>query len=40
MSETESVLEILKEKIVESLQTTTDEDLLDYIFKLLIAESR
>lgn len=34
------LLEALKNKINEALSETDDTDLLDYILKLLIAESR
>lgn len=40
MGNDDFLLEALKSKIYDSLSGTTDVDLLDYIYKLLIAESR
>lgn len=39
MSENETLLEALKQSIIEMLHSTTDVDLLDLVYKLLIAES-
>lgn len=39
MSENENLLEALKHAIIEMLQSATDTDLLDYVYKLLVVES-
>lgn len=40
MENDDFILETIKNKIINLLNETSDADLLDYILKLLIAESR
>lgn len=40
MENDDFILATLKNKIIELLSETADEDLLDYIYKLLVIESR